>query len=430
MHIAEAAARSTAGPHRALNEDAVLWLPEVSLLAVVDGMGGPNAGDKAAELAVALTYGRRDAVARRIVALGDASRSEVRLGMGQALERLFVDVHRRIRTDGTRLGAVNMGAAMGVVVVAADRAFLAHIGNTRSYLYRNGTLRQLTEDHTVAWRRFRHGEIGRTDAAASPERFHLTQALGRGIHLDVDTAEVQLADGDLVLVCSDGIHGVLDEPSIARWLARATCAQSVDKLIDAAIAAGSRDNLSVALARIEGDQRVEEIERTSKILEDLFLFAPLEDPERRMVVPYLDERRVSAGEVLFSEGDAADALYVVIDGRVRITTGDTTLVDIGPGGHFGELCLAREAVRSATVTALEDTRLFALQASRYREVVAHRPRVGSTLSIAMVDWLGGRLRDLTHRINTVERIARHGAPPGLDLATAVQLAARGELDDG
>ena len=85
---------------------------------------------------------------------------------------------------------------------------------------------------------------------------------------------------------------------------------------------------------------------------------------------------------------------------------------------------------TATVTAIEDTWLYALSGDRFREIVARRQRVGANLALSMVDYLGGRLRDLTTRVNSVERLVRGGKiPAGLDLETAVMLAARGELDD-
>ncbi len=428
MRIVDAFVGTDPGPRREINEDGAAWLPHLHALAVVDGMGGPGVGDRAAASALALLAEREAALGRYAEGVDEDTSAVARLALASAMERLLVDIHRRIKSDGLRVGQLGMGAAMTLALVSGGRLFLAHAGNVRAYLYRGGRLKQLTEDHTVAAAKFRHGRLSRAEARISAERFALFQALGQGAQVEVDTAEAALADDDLVLLCSDGVHGVLDDGELAGCVGHGTAEQIGRRIMEAAARAGGSDNLSVAVMRLQGDRSIAEIEMVAQILEEVFLFRVLEESERRMVAPYLDERRLRAGEVLFRQGDPADAFYVLLQGGVRITVGDTPLLDVGPGGHFGELCLAREASRSATVTALRDSRLLSLRADHFREVVNSRQRIGASLALAMVDYLGDRLRDLTQRVNRVETVVRTGPPNGLDLDVAVLLAARGELD--
>src|SRR5690606_19761020 len=115
-----------------------------------------------------------------------------------------------------------------------------------------------------------------------------------------------------------------------------------------------------------------------------------------------------------------------VDGTLAITHEGTHLVDVGPGGHLGELTLARPAPRSATVTATSEALLFELTHARFREILRRRPNIGASIALAALDRVGDRLRDLTSRIRAVERLARGEDLPGdRSLAEAIHAAAQG-----
>lgn len=429
MRIEDAAILTDPGP-RPVNEDGVLRIPELGLFAVADGMGGGGSGDRAVEVAFKLTRDRETVLRRHIVAVKEDDTSHRRLAMAAAIEDLLNTIHRRVKMDASRNQRPGTGVAMTIAIIAGERAYLGHVGNCRAYLFRDGRVRQLTEDHTVAHYKFRHGKLSAAEANSSPERNQLYQVLGQGSQIDIDTAEVPLADGDTLLLCSDGVHSVLDEGGIQKNLGHATADAGARALVEAARRAGTKDNIALCLTRVAGGDAPARVERTARILESVFLFSVLSEASRRMIAPYLEEHRIKGGTVLFKEGDDADRFYMLIEGSARVSKGDTPLVDVGPGGNFGELCLARAHTRSAAVTILEDSFLYSLSRDAFREIVTTRHAVGAMISFAMLDYIGDRLRDLTNRVNTVEQVARgHLRPPGLDLELAVLAAARGDLED-
>lgn len=320
-----------------------------------------------------------------------------------------------------------MGTTLGIAVVCGGQAHLAHVGAVRAYLLRDGRVRLLTEDHTIGMARVRQGSLTPEEYRRSDLRRQLYQALGTGGDVDPDVLTVELADRDWLVLATDGVHAALDDATLAECL-RGTAAEAARSLVVAARAAGSTDDASAVVLRIAADVKSERVEAVAKVLAGTQLFLALADGERLLVAPYLDHRKLAPGEVLFAEGEAGDAFYVVVDGRVRITRGGTPLTEVGPGGSFGELCLARPAERSGTVSALAETLVLGLTRDRFHEVVARRPAIGTKLLLAALDLLGDRLRDLTERLTKVERLAVGEEKPPIEVAlrTAIVLAARGE----
>lgn len=429
MRVAEVATGTRARPG-GFDEDAVAWLADPGIAVIADGLGGEGVGDVAATLAINAVERRAPALARLAEAtVGDRS-SGARLALGRTLDRLFQSIHEELAESAKARSIEGRAATLLAGVVAGGHLFLAHVGEARAYLLRGRSLRRLTEDHTVGMARVRKGVMSEDEYRQSPLRKRLYQALGTGSDVDVDLRQVAVADGDVVLLCSDGVHAWLDDDLIAGALARPTAQDAIDALLDGAAEAGTDDDASAVVFRIASEARPERLDAITSVLAETALFRPLTDADRLAVAPYLDHRDLAPNEVLFEEGDPGDAFYVVVDGRVRITVGATPLTEVGPGGGFGELCLARPVPRSATVTAVEPTLVLGLSRDRFHEVVSRRPKIGSRLVLTALDLLGDRLRDLTERLATVERIAVGEIRPGeLGFRTAVQLAARGEWTD-
>lgn len=427
MHVEDAAYKSIKGRDQAFNEDATIVLGTPPLAVVADGMGGPGAGNVASSIAL-VAFQERAAGLARLARQADSS-SKARLAVGRELERLIEHIHDQVATSARTGDRFGMGTTLVTTLIAGSRAHLAHVGAARAYLFRDEKLRALTEDHTVGMVRVRQELMSPGEYRTSPLSRRLYQALGTGSDVDVDVAEVALADGDWLMLCSDGVHTALDDETIGRCLARASDAEEACALLLAAVqATGGTDDATVAVQRVVSDVTSDLVDEIASVLADTFLFKGLSETERSWVAPYLDHEELSPGQVLFREGDEADAFYVVIDGLVSITKGDTLLVEIGAGGSFGELCLARPVRRSATVTATEETLVFGLSRERFHEVLARRPAVGNKLLLAALDHVGIRLRDLTDRLAVVEALATKERSPGaLPVLEAITRAAEGKL---
>lgn len=406
VRIIQAAAATDPGARREHNEDAVIALADLPLLGVADGMGGPEPGSAASSLAldVARANAERLEQARDRIA-GERSTAN-RLALTGLFDELFNAASRTIGRVKEEMGEPGMGTTLTLATLVRNFAYVAHVGDSRAYVIRDGHPIRLTEDHSLAEFKYRRGRISREEFETSDERRLLYQALGAGVEVEVDVAEMRLADGDVLLLCSDGLTRALDEDVAAGLVDATDLEASARALIDAAGRAGAEDNVSVVLGACEAEPDDEPLEAIAEVLADVFLFRDIAPTERMVVAPYLEEAVYEGDRIVCAEGDPADAFYVVASGGVKITRGPTHLTDVGPGGHFGELALARPTTRSATVRTRSRTRLFALSRSRFRELIRHKPELGARLSIALLDAVGDRLRDLSDRLAAVELAVR------------------------
>jgi protein phosphatase len=239
------AARTDVGLVRTRNEDAFLDRPARRLWAVADGMGGHAFGDLASKMAVDALDALAPAPGLRQAA--DGARAAL-LGVNQAL--LAEAAARSVEVIGSTV----------VVLLAHGRtAACVWAGDSRIYLCRGGGLHQLTRDHNQFEELQVRGHISAAEAATYPGGNMITRALGAADALELDEVEVQVSDGDLFLLCSDGLTNTVDLGDIYASLAGGNCRQAADRLIALALANGGSDNISVVVVRaddVERDQTV------------------------------------------------------------------------------------------------------------------------------------------------------------------------------
>ena len=227
------------GRARSGNEDS--YFCGRTVFAVADGLGGHQGGEVASAAAVeplAALDGREFAGAGEAA---EALAAAIREGNAAILERAAGDP-----------GLWGMGTTMTAAALAGERHLqLAHVGDSRAYLLRDGSLEQLTTDHTVVGELVRRGRLTPEQAAIHPERSILTRAVGLDPRVPVDTPDpVELRDGDQVLLCSDGLTEAVDDDRIAELLSAGADGEAACRsLIDAANAAGGPDNITVVLLR-------------------------------------------------------------------------------------------------------------------------------------------------------------------------------------
>src|SRR5439155_993792 len=155
----------------------------------------------------------------------------------------------RSRTDANQAGR---GTTVTAVYVGADEAAIAHVGDSRAYLLRDGELRRLTEDHSLVEELLRQGKLTAEEASEHPQKSIITRALGPEPVVEVDRQTVALRDGDVFLLCSDGLTSMVDETQIERMLTTGRSLPDVGKaLVAGANDAGGRDNITVVLFRVE-----------------------------------------------------------------------------------------------------------------------------------------------------------------------------------
>lgn len=225
-------AKSDVGRVRKANEDAMLV--DAPLFVVADGMGGHLAGDVASATAIeTIKQSAEDQPPKEPSHLESYVRAANRAIWEKALE------------DSQLQG---MGTTCTLLFLDGDTAHLAHVGDSRAYLLRDGDVTQLTEDHTLVERMVREGKLQREQASRHPQRSIITRALGVEADVEVDLLAVDVAEGDRVLLCSDGLSSMIDDGAISQILADASDVEgAVNQLVDAALDAGGEDNVTVVV---------------------------------------------------------------------------------------------------------------------------------------------------------------------------------------
>jgi protein phosphatase len=229
----EMAALSDPGTERARNEDCCLCAAELGFVAVADGVSGDRGGDTASRMAVEGTL----RAYRQQPPSGGAARR-----LARAAQQANIEVHELSLFVPELRG---MSTTLTAVVIEDGTLYAAHVGDSRLYLWRNGSLSQLTKDHTAAAEHVRLGVIG--DPATV-----LTRSLGRDLICTLDRISMPLLQGDALVLCSDGLHRVLGESEMEALVRGAEPARACEALIATANGRGTADNVTAAVVRITG----------------------------------------------------------------------------------------------------------------------------------------------------------------------------------
>jgi serine/threonine protein phosphatase PrpC len=232
-----AGANTDVGRVRQGNEDA--YLADDPIFAVADGMGGHLAGDVASSTAVEVISESADNVR------ADDPDSLIAL-----LRKANSSIYQKAQSDPSLHG---MGTTCTLLMVDGKHAQLAHVGDSRAYLLRDGELSQLTEDHSLVGRLVREGRLTAQEAENHPQRSIITRALGVDVEVEIDTISLDLQDGDRLLLCSDGLSSMIDSVVIEDTLERAGDPQkAADTLVRLANEAGGEDNITVVVIDVAG----------------------------------------------------------------------------------------------------------------------------------------------------------------------------------
>jgi protein phosphatase len=239
--LLRSAASTHVGMRRQANEDRYAIVPELGLFLVADGMGGHKAGQVASHLAVEAAIRATDALQGASVSLAERLRHAVAC----ANREIFTAAQARPELSG-------MGTTFVGMLFGGERLALAHVGDSRAYLLRQGRLRGLTDDHSIVAELLRRHEISEADAREHPHRHVLTRALGVRPRTEPDLAEMTPQEGDVLVLCSDGLTThVADEEIAERVGGEEDLDAAAAGLVDAANREGGVDNITVLLVRYE-----------------------------------------------------------------------------------------------------------------------------------------------------------------------------------
>jgi PPM family protein phosphatase len=232
--VAEEAHKTDTGRQRQANEDS--YFAKSPVFAVADGMGGAQAGE----------------VASRIAAGAFEQEVDAETPAETQLEGIAMDANREIHELAQRDSShAGMGTTLTAALVRGDEVSLGHVGDSRAYVFRDGQLKRLTKDHSLVEELRRQGRLTDEEAEEHPQRSIITRALGPEPNVNVDTMTFPAKNGDVFLLCSDGLTTMVNDDQIEAILEESkTLRGGVNRLVDTANAKGGRDNITAVAFRL------------------------------------------------------------------------------------------------------------------------------------------------------------------------------------
>jgi PPM family protein phosphatase len=268
------------GRKRRRNEDA--YVCEPPLFAIADGMGGAQAGEVASRLAAAAL-----------------KESGADTGGEQRISALIQEANRRVYDrSSSDPNTSGMGTTITVALVENGNVAFGHVGDSRAYLIRDGSMEQVTEDHSLVNELLKSGKLSREEAETHPQRSVITRALGTDPDVDVDTFTIEAEEGDLFLLCSDGLTDMVGEREILELVERnrKDIDAALKSLVKAANRSGGEDNITVVAFEIAAAPLTHDGETRENVLP-----APPRDEEDTLTeadaVPVVDTAVVSVEEI-------------------------------------------------------------------------------------------------------------------------------------
>jgi PPM family protein phosphatase len=402
-------AATDVGKKRETNEDNFLVDKKLSLFVVADGMGGHASGEVASQLAVhefrnAVDAGR-DPVERFAKADAAVRPQEILSLLENAVQTAGQVIYQKGQAEPEKRG---MGTTCSALLIAGDRGFIAHVGDSRIYMLRAGQVVQLTEDHSLVNELIRRGRVTKETFETSQYKAYknaVTRAVGVYETVQGDTIDFEILPGDQFLLCSDGLHAYLDDARIVDALKGEDVKLLPKRFIDLANAGGGHDNITAIVVRVEGqpaaaDDRAAELARKVDVLRKMPLFRHLIYKEILRLLNVTTVREYAPGEEIIKEGTPGDEMYILLRGKIRLHKNDAFITHLEPGSHIGEMALIdRRQPRSASATAEERSRVLLLSRRDFYEIIRKEPQLSTKLLWSFTQVLAERLRKTTAELS-------------------------------
>jgi protein phosphatase len=330
--------------------------------------------------------------------------------LAQTVDTINAALQARSQED---LNLRGMGCTLDVVLVRGRGVFLAHVGDSRVYILRGGSLHRLTEDHNFGQFLLENQVLPPEDVAHHPQRNVLTRALGPFPKVQVDTAYFELAAGDVLLLCSDGLYGELPPERIGKLLALPP-QQAVKSLVEAALGEGGRDNITAVVCSAVQSPLPEEAvigaEATRSLLRSSSLFASFTEGELMRVQKIAQGQRFVPGELLVTQGAACTDLFLVLQGQLSVWRDDHRVGVHEPGDPFGGMALQPLSAADVTVRAESPGYVLVFPLAEIKRLLKSDVTIAAKLSAAALERVSLRLHQM---IEAMARYRREVQEPAL-----------------
>lgn len=383
---------------RSHNEDSFLVANQMNLFVVADGVGGSNAGEVASSILVETVQRRFQEVLGSGAAGPQAVRSMLPNILNEASEAIYSRGMEEMVCRGMATTAV-------VFHVQGHVGVVGHVGDSRMYMVRDGSIYQVTEDHTIFQELLNRGALSDEDAASFPHRNVLSRSVGKSPRANSDVASLELRGGDRFLLCSDGLSDYVGNDDIRRLMLSTSPREACERLVRLASVNRSRDNITAVVVAAKGEPRAGSLptEQKAALLQGVALFTDLNFQETLRVLTVVREVRFAPGDVIIREGEVGTELFVLLEGEVEVTRDGVFLTRIGQGGHFGELGLIGDGVRSASVHAVTPAVALAISRDEFYQMVAADHALSVKLLWRFLQTMAGRVKELSSSFSKVVR---------------------------
>lgn len=396
-------AKTDVGKVRDHNEDNFLVDKNLNLFVVADGMGGHQAGEVASAMAVNFL---REAVQENSVLLEKFNQDEVDMEklpevrqqlcniMENAVKRASRKIWEDAQNDSTKRG---MGTTLSALLVAGAYGFIAHVGDSRVYLLRSNSVRQLTEDHSLINYLLKEGKITPDQVESVGHKNAVTRAVGVYETVEVDIISFDVVPGDQFLLASDGLTTYLNETEIPPFMSEEDLEKVPDRLISIANKRGGKDNITSVVVRIidvEGvaQERCQQLDLRLDTLSKIPMFRYLKYNELLKLFARMTHLVLPEDKTLIEEGTQGNEMYVIISGEMKVHSKDAFIADLKSGDHFGEMSLIDKAPRSASVTTLKPTTLLKINRKDFFSMIRKESDTAKKILWNFLQVLSFRLR--------------------------------------
>ena len=387
------------GSLRDRNEDTYLIDDEVGAYIVCDGMGGRADGDVASGVAARTVakHLREHAAFFSAFSSDESSRAKLANVVDEALQAASRKLHARAQGQRRKVG---MGTTMTLLLTLPGHALMAHVGDSRLYMCRGKKVYQLSRDHTYVQELVDRGALTEEEAKNSPISHTITRALGLQPSVHVDQLLFETAPEDVFLLCTDGLtHHVKAPDELIDIMSETPCATLPDRLGEIANQRGGSDNITVVVVTVsaddtddtEAEKRKVQFEERLRMLQFIDLFDGLTMRELVRVLSCMRVERIAGGESIVVRAEPGDKMFIVEKGTVEVSIDDRKIASFGEGAHFGEIALLANTPRTATVHAVEPSRLLVLARPEFDELLRTTPVVANKLLFNLAKSLAERL---------------------------------------
>jgi serine/threonine protein phosphatase PrpC/CRP-like cAMP-binding protein len=406
-------AATDVGRVRDHNEDNFLVDKKIGLFMVADGMGGHAAGEVASAICVRTVHDElkkeRELINDYLGGATGANKvtpKDIVALLEHAVQTACLKIHDEAQSDQNKRG---MGTTLSSLLVLGHQGFIVHVGDSRIYMMRGGRIQQVTEDHTVYNELIKRGKLTKEQIEkVGPKANAITRAVGVYERVEPDTLVIEVLPGDVFVLASDGLTGYLDSPEELREPLSLEGDAIVKKLIELSNERGGKDNITTVVVKIgtEGardEARAQRLELKREVLAKMPLFGRLTERELLRVMQAVEVREYEPDQVVIREGDRGDELFIVLQGKVRVSRGGELLTRFGVGEHFGEMALIRSVPRSATVTSDGKSELIAIRRTEFFEILRKEHEVAVKMLWQFLGVLADRLDATSNELRNAKQ---------------------------